>query len=124
MSRASCVVIEDALLDEKEVNEVMSDRGTSSGEPDIETAEDRSDIGAVLGEFEGEAADSEVQASSDVSSRKAIADGSDMWEILEEEEELWLSMSELVVGKGGMQRCYSTLLGLVGSERKKENVCE
>ena len=105
MSRASCVVVEEALLDEKEVNEVMSDRGISSGEPDIETAEDRSDIGAVLGEFEGEAADSEVQANSDVSSKKAVADGSDMLERLEVEEELWLSMSELVVGKGGVLRC-------------------
>ena len=78
MSRGSCVVVEEALLDEKEVNEVMSDRGTSSGEPDAESAGDRSDVGAVLGEVEDEAADSEVQASSDVSRRKAIADGSDM----------------------------------------------
>ena len=94
MSRGSCVVVEEALLDEKEVNEVMSDRGTGSGEPETETAGDKSVAGAVVGEIEGEAADSEVQASSDASRRKAIADGSDM---LEEEEELWLSMSELVV---------------------------
>lgn len=121
MSRASCVVVEEALLEEKEVNEVMSDRGTSSGEPDVETAGDRSDIEAVLGEFGGEAADSEVQASSDVSRRKATADGSDMLGIMEVDEELWLNMNELVVGRGGVRRCYSTFLGLVESERKRED---
>ena len=97
-------MVEEALLDEEEVNEVISDRGTSSDEPDTETAGDRSDIGAVLGDVEGEAADSEVQASSDVSSRKAMADGSDMLEKLEEEEELWLRMRELVVRRGGVLR--------------------
>ena len=97
-------MVEEALLDEEEVNEVVSDRGTSSDEPDTETAGDRSDIGAVLGDVEGEAADSEVQASSDVSSRKAMADGSDMLEKLEEEEELWLRMRELVVRRGGVLR--------------------
>ena len=81
-------MVEEALLDEIEVNEVLSDRGTSSVEPDTETAGDRSGIGAVLGEVEGEAADSEVQARSDGSSKKAIADGSDILERLEEEEEL------------------------------------
>ena len=78
MSWGSCVVAEDALLDENEVSEVMSEEGTSPGEPDTETVGDGSDIGAVLDEVEGEAADSEVQARSDVSSRKAIADGWDM----------------------------------------------
>ena len=95
-------MVEEALLDEKEVREVTSDRDTGSGEPDIETAGDGSDIGAVLGEFEdGAAADaSEVQASSDVSSRKAIADGSDILEVLEEKE-IWLSLSELVPERSG-----------------------
>ena len=124
MSRGSCVVVEEALLDEKEVNEVMSDRGTSPGEPDTETAGDRSDVGAVLGEIEGEAADSEVQASSDVSRRKAIADGSDMLELLEEEEELWLSMSSLVVERRGVLGCYLTLLWLAESEREKQKIYE
>ena len=115
-------MVEEALLDGNEVNEVTSDRDTSPGEPDTETAGDRSDIGAVLGEVEGEAAadDSEVQASSDVSSRNAIADGSDMLEVLEEEEKLWLSVRERVIERGGVLRCYLTLLGLVKSERKKE----
>ena len=116
------MVVEEALLDEKEVTEVFSDREISSDEPDTETAVNRSDIGAVLGEVEGEAAadDSEVQASSDVSRRKAIADGSDMLEVVEEEKELWLSMSELVIERGGVLRYCLTLLGLVESERKKE----
>ena len=115
-------MVEEALLDKNEVNEVMSDRETCPGESDTETAADRSDIGAVLGEGDGEVAadDSEVQASSDVSSRKAIADGSDMLEVLEEEEELWLSVSELVIERGGVPRYCLTLLGLVESERKKE----
>ena len=115
-------MVEEALLDKKEVTEDILDRETSSDEPDTETAVDRSDIGAVLGEVEGEAAadDSDVQASSDVSSRNAIADGSDMLEVLEEEEKLWLSVSELVIKRGGVLRCYLTLLGLVKSERKKE----
>ena len=97
-------MVEEALLDEKEVKEVMSDRVTSSGEPDSETVGDRSDIEAVLGDVEGDAADSEAQASSGVSSRKAMADGSDMLEKMEEEEELWLSMGELVVKRGGVLR--------------------
>lgn len=98
-------MVEEALLDETEVNEVMSDRGTSSGEPDVETAGDGSDIEAVLGEVEGEAAGSELQARSDGSSRKAIADGSDILEGLKGEEELCLSMSELVVERGGLLSC-------------------
>ena len=114
-------MVEEALLDKNEVNEVMSDRETCPGESDTETAADRSDIGAVLGEGECEAAadESEVQARSDVSSRNAIADGSDILE--EKEEEFWLSISELVVERRGVLRCYVTLLGLVKSKKKEKS---
>lgn len=70
----------EALLDESDVAEDISDRAASSVEPDTEPAVDVSDIGAVSVEVEWESAvdDSDVQARADGLSKKAIDEGSDI----------------------------------------------
>lgn len=88
---------EEALLDESDVAEDISDRDASSvepdTEPDTEPAVGVSNIGTVSVEFEWELAadDSDVQARADGLSKKAIEDGSDMSKSVEEGQKLWLS---------------------------------
>ena len=65
------------------VEEVSDDRdvvGDVSDTLEAETAEERSDLGAASGvdEWQVAAGESDGQASDDASSKKAIADGSDI----------------------------------------------
>lgn len=105
MLSGSAVVTEEALLDENDVAEDISDRDASSVEPDTEPdtepdiepdtepAVGVSNIGTVSVEVEWELTtdDSDVQARADGLSKKAIEDGSDMLKSVEEGQKLWLS---------------------------------
>lgn len=78
---------EEALLDEIDVAEDISDRDASSVEPDTEPAVDVSDIGGAVSvevEWELAADGSDVQARADGLSKKAIEEGSDMLKVVEE----------------------------------------
>lgn len=92
-------MVKKASLDEVEVVADKAEVEAVTGELGDEPVADDSDLGAALAKVEGEAAANEsgAQASADASSKKAMADGSDISSDLEVGKQLWVGVNEFLM---------------------------